>query len=178
MSTSEADLRYPIGPLKIPGETTPQQRREWLNALSDFPRQLQQATDGLSAAQLDTRYRPDGWTVRQVVHHVADSHMNAYIRVRLALTEEAPVIKPYYEDRWAELLDGRTADISLSLQILDALHKRWTLLYGSFGEAEFARMYRHPEMGELRMDQVLALYAWHCEHHMGHITGLRTRSGW
>lgn len=162
----------------MPTSVTAHQRQQWIATLRNLPGQLRQATADLNSAQTEIQYRPGGWTVRQVVHHLADSHMNANIRIRLALTEESPVIKPYFEDRWAELADARTEDIQVSLQLLEALHKRWNVLWESLNDEQFARTYRHPEMGEMRMDQVLALYAWHSTHHLAHITNLRARSGW
>ena len=172
------ELRYPIGRFTRPATHTTKQRPEWIAAIANLPEQLHRATAGLTPEQLETRYRPDGWTVRQLVHHIADSHMNANLRVRLALTEDSPLIRPYFEDRWAELADARTEEIEVSLELLSALHRRWTVLWKSLTEAEFARTYRHTEMGEMKLDQVLALYAWHSAHHLAHLTGLRTRSGW
>ena len=136
------------------------------------------AVAGLDDRQLDTPYRPGGWTVRQVVHHYADSHANSYVRFRLALTEDAPVIKPYDEQRWAELPDAKSAPISVSLTLLSALHQRWVLLLRSLDDQTFARTFIHPELGEMRLDKTLGLYAWHCHHHVAHITNLRARQGW
>ena len=172
------DLRYPIGKFEYApgaGETA---RREWLDQIAQTPERLRQAVAGLNPAQLDTPYRPGGWTVRQVVHHLADSHLNSYMRFRLALTEEVPTIKAYYEDRWAELADARTADISLSLTLLDALHQRWTILLGSFSPQDWEKSFRHSELGLMTLEKNLALYAWHGRHHTAHITGLRRRQGW
>ena len=171
-------LRYPVGPLQIPPEISVSDRQVFITTLRDLPGQLRDATSGLTAQQLDTPYRPGGWTIRQVIHHVADSHMNANVRVRLALTEKSPLIKPYFEDRWAELTDARSEEIEVSLQLLEALHRRWVKLWESLTDEQFARTYRHPEMGELSMDKVLALYAWHSRHHLAHVTGLISRSGW
>jgi uncharacterized damage-inducible protein DinB len=140
--------------------------------------QFRAAVQGLTGQQLDARYRPGGWTVRQVVHHVADSHLNAYIRFRLALTEDEPTIKPYDQAKWAELPDARTAPAETSLQLIDSLHQRWVVLLRSMSDADFARSFLHPERGVMRLDTTLAMYAWHSRHHRAHITGLRERMGW
>jgi uncharacterized damage-inducible protein DinB len=133
---------------------------------------------GLSAQQLDTPYREGGWTVRQVVHHVPDSHLNSYIRFKLALTEEDPTIRPYMEDRWAELPEAKTAPIELSLSLLEDLHKRWMLMLRAIQPAEWKRTFRHPEIGPMTLEKNLALYAWHGRHHVAHVTALRERMGW
>ena len=142
------------------------------------PARFRAAVEGLDDTRLDTPYRPGGWTVRQVVHHVADSHQNAYVRFRLALTEEEPTIKPYDEKKWAELVDARTLPVDVSLQLIHALHHRWVELLSSLTDAEFTRRFRHPEVGLMRLDTYLAGYAWHCRHHAAHITGLKERMGW
>jgi hypothetical protein len=140
---------------------------------------MRNAIAGLSGSQLDTPYRPGGWTVRQVVHHVPDSHMNAYVRCKLALTEDQPTIKPYEEARWAELVDGRTASPDVSLALLESLHARWALLLRSLTPEDFTRTFRHPEhAGILTVDWMLAMYSWHGRHHVAHITTLREREGW
>jgi hypothetical protein len=139
---------------------------------------MRAAVQGLSPQQLDTRYRPQGWTVRQVVHHVPDSHMNAYIRFKLALTETEPTIKPYEQQLWAELADSRETPVENSLILLKCLHQRWVLLLKSISDAGWQRTFRHPELGIVRLDTNLALYAWHGRHHVAHITGLRERMGW
>jgi uncharacterized damage-inducible protein DinB len=138
---------------------------------------LRRAVEGLSEEQLDTPYRPGGWTVRQVAHHLPDSHMNGMIRMKLALTEDEPLIKTYMEDRWAELPDYK-ADPGVSLALLDGVHERWGAVWKALGPAEFGRKFRHPEWGTLTLQQLLALYAWHGRHHVGHITSLREREGW
>ena len=143
-----------------------------------MPSRLREIVKDLRDGQLDTAYRPGGWTARQVVHHLADSHTNSYCRFRLALTEDLPVIKAYDEARWAELSDAKQAPIELSLTLLDALHGRWVLLLESLTEEDFRRAFRHPEHGEMRLDWTLGLYAWHCRHHVAHIAGLREREGW
>lgn len=172
------DLRYPIGKFTYPGELGDQGRHNAIEQLEAAPAQLRAAVEGLSPQQLDTPYRPDGWTVRQVIHHLPDSHLNAYTRFKLALTEDEPTIKPYDEVRWAELSDARIAPIEVSLALLESLHRRWVLLLRAMGPADFARRFRHPELGVVTLDKNLALYAWHGRHHVAHITSLRERMGW
>ena len=173
----EVDLRYPIGKFERVETLTPDRRREFIEAIEATPAHLAAAVSGLKADQLDTPYRPGGWTVRQVAHHIPDSHMNAFIRFKLALTEDEPTIKPYMEDRWAELADAK-APIEPSLALLENLHKRWVLLLHSIKPVEWARKMRHPELGALTLDQSLAIYGWHGRHHVAHITSLRERNGW
>jgi uncharacterized damage-inducible protein DinB len=139
---------------------------------------MRTAVQGLSDEQLNTPYRPEGWTVRQVVHHVPESHLNSYIRFKLAITEDEPTIKPYFEDRWAKLDDANTAPVELSLNLLDALHERWVWFLRSLKEGDFQRTFRHPEMGTVSLDKNIALYAWHGRHHVAHVTSLRERMGW
>lgn len=181
-NTSSVDLSYPIGKFagKLDATTAADPDRLLLEiaAIAVAPERFRSAVAGLDDRQLDTPYRPDGWTVRQVVHHVADSHMNAYIRFRLAVTEDSPVIKPYDQAKWAELRDATTLPAEVSLGLLDGLHERWAALLHSFSGADFARTLRHPELGVLRLDQYVGLYAWHSRHHCAHITGLRGRMGW
>lgn len=172
------DLRYPIGKFRPPGEITREMREQWIADLEAAPTALRKAVSGLSEEQLETPYRPGGWTVRQVVHHVPDSHLNAYIRMRLALTESEPAIKTYEEKLWSELPDARTAPPDVSLALLDALHQRWVLLLRALSGADFASTFRHPELGPMRLDVTLGLYAWHGRHHTAHITALRERKGW
>jgi uncharacterized damage-inducible protein DinB len=173
------DLRYPIGRFTVEGEITPERRAAWIGEVADAPLQLRAAVKELTEEQLDTPYRPGGWTVRQVVHHVPDSHLNAYVRFKLALTEENPTVKPYEESRWAELPDTAGTPIGVSLMMLEALHRRWVVLLRAMDEAQWARNYFHPEQAKLvRLDGVLALYAWHGRHHVAHITSLRERMGW
>jgi uncharacterized damage-inducible protein DinB len=175
----ETDLRYPIGKYQRPGELTADQRLEFIAAIEETPERLQSALKNLSADRLDTPYRPEGWTVRQVVHHLPDSHMNAYVRMKLALTEDVPTIKPYDEARWAELFDGKRLPISSSLDLLETLHKRWVLMLKSLAPEDWARKYRHPDHEKpMSIDDSLALYAWHGKHHVAHITSLRQRNGW
>lgn len=172
------DLSYPIGKFDASTAITAAERPRLIVGLEEAPARLREAVRGLDDAQLDTPYRPGGWTVRQVVHHVADSHMNSYIRFRLALTEDEPTIKPYDQAKWAELVDCRRLPVETSLQLLEALHSRWVALVGEFGDAEFARTFRHPELGVVRLDSALAMYCWHGRHHRAHIAGLRERMGW
>lgn len=177
-STSALSLRYPTGTwAPLPADTPPETLAALLDQIAAAPAALRAAVDGLSDAQLDTPYRDGGWTVRQVVHHVADSHMQAYARTKKALTEDAPTIMPYNEARWAELPDARLP-IEPSLALLDALHRRWDVVWRSLGPEDFARTYQHPEMGEVPLRTVAALYAWHGAHHVAHVTGLRERMGW
>jgi uncharacterized damage-inducible protein DinB len=173
------DLRFPIGSFRRPeSPLDDSQRRRAIDAIAATPARLRAAVKGLTNAQLEAPYRPDGWTVRQVVHHVADSHMNAYVRFKLALTEDEPTIKPYEEARWAELADTRETPIETSLVLLERLHERWVTVLRSMSDKDFARRLRHPETGIQRLDQVLALYEWHGAHHVGHVTSLRERMGW
>jgi hypothetical protein len=139
---------------------------------------MRAAVAGLTTAQLDTAYRPGGWTVRQVVHHVPDSHLNAYVRFKLALTENAPTIKPYDEAAWARLPDTASTPIEVSLDLLESLHARWVRLLEAMTDSDFARQFHHPESGTMRLDTYLSGYAWHCRHHLAHITQLRARMGW
>lgn len=172
------DLRYPIGKFRADPEVTDAKRRRWIEEIAGAPVALRAAVTGLSEAQLDTPYRPGGWTVRQVAHHVPDSHLNAYVRFKLALTETEPTIKTYDEAAWAELADGRTAPVELSLALLDSLHRRWVLVLRSLPPGDFARAFRHPEWGTVTLDWVLQQYAWHGRHHVAHITSLRKRMNW
>ena len=173
------DLSYPIGKFEWPETVAAGDRKQHIEEIAAAPSRFRAAVDGLDGRQLDTPYRPGGWTVRQVVHHFADSHINAYVRFRLAVTEDQPVIKPYDEKKWAELPDARTGALELSLPLIDSLHQRWVVLLSSFSEADFARTFRHPELpGTVRLDTYLASYAWHCRHHAAHITSLRDRMAW
>ena len=171
------DARYPIGRHEPVSTLTPAQRAERITQIAAAPEQLRRAVRGLDDKQLDTPYRDGGWTVRQVVHHLPDSHINAYIRCKLALTEEQPTIKPYRQGPWAETPDAR-APVEVSLALLDALHRRWVLLLQAMGPADFARTLNHPESGIMTLDNVVSMYAWHGRHHTAHITTLRERMGW
>lgn len=171
------DLRYPIGRFKAPPSSDPAIRAEHISTLRLLPGTLQSAINGLSRPQLDTPYRDGGWTVRQLVHHIADSHANAYVRTKLALTEDWPTIKPYDEAAWARLADS-TLPIDGSVAMISALHERWVALLESLSEGDFQRGYNHPENGRQNLATVIALYSWHSRHHTAHITGLRTRMSW
>lgn len=173
------DHRYPIGLFEHEGAVAPEQRELWIREIEKLPAKLRLAVEGLNDEQLDTPYRDGGWTVRQVVHHVADSHMNSLTRFKLALTEDHPTIKPYAEERWAELADTKTAPIELSLHLIEALHERWVLLLESLTDADFGRTFHHPGSGEtVPLDRNVGFYAWHGNHHAAHITALRARKGW
>src|SRR5271167_201595 len=172
------DPRFPIGKFVYDGPPTEAQRSELISNIERAPAALRAAVQGLSPQQLDTPYRDGGWTVRQVVHHVADSHMNAYIRWRLALTETEPTIKPYEEGAWAKLEDAAHAPVEVSLKLLEPLHQRWVTLLHSVKDHEYARTFRHPEHGVRTLDWMLFLYAWHGKHHIAHITELRKQKGW
>jgi len=177
-STASEELQYPIGRFGKPQTTGREQRNAWIDDLERLPAQLRAVTSNLDAEQLDTAYRPGGWTVRQLVHHLADSHINSYVRFRLALTEQTPVIKPYNEKAWAELPDARTAPIEVSLSLLENVHARLVALLRSLSDEDFTRTYRHPETGESSLGTVLALYAWHSRHHLAHIANLKRRNAW
>ncbi len=173
------DPRYPIGPFQYDGKATPEARSRRIAEIAQAPVALRAAVKGLTRKQWDTPYREGGWTVRQVVHHVPDSHLNAYVRFKLALTEDTPTIKPYDQERWAELADTRTVAPEVSLALLDAVHERWVALLKSMTPADWQRAYHHPEYNRrIALDEVLALYAWHGRHHAAHITALREREGW
>jgi uncharacterized damage-inducible protein DinB len=173
------DLRHPIGNFARPATLTRQEREEAIQKIAELPKKLRDAVRGLSETQLDTPYREGGWTVRQTVHHVADSHMQATARIRLALTEDWPAIAPYKENLWAELEDARALPVEVSLQLLDSLHARWVALLRSLDESAWSkRGYKHPESGKQTVEQVAALYSWHGRHHTAHITSLRERMGW
>jgi hypothetical protein len=172
------DLRYPIGKFSFAGAQNAAQLQQLIDHIEQTPTKLRAAAQGLSDQQLDTPYRPDGWTVRQVIHHVPDSHVNAYVRFKLALTEEEPTIRPYMEDRWAELPEAKTAPIELSLSLLETLHKRWVIVLRNLKSEDFKRTFRHPDLGIVSLEKNTALYAWHGQHHVAHITSLRKRMGW
>jgi uncharacterized damage-inducible protein DinB len=172
-----ADLRYPIGRIDFSGQLTKEQREVAIADIEQVPGWARDAVSDLSETQLDTPYRPDGWTVRQVVHHLPDSHMNSFIRFKLTLTEHKPTVGVYDEARWAELPDA-DGPIDLSLHLLDALHARWVYLLRSIDDADWERELSHPEMGDMRLDELLVFYGWHGRHHVAHITSLREREGW
>lgn len=171
----EQDLRFPIGKFDIASYAS---RAENINTIANLPANIATAVEGLADEQLDTPYRPGGWTLRQTVHHVADSHSNSLIRFKLALTEdEPPTIRPYMEDRWAELSDSMLP-VDVSLNMIDAVHTRWVDLLKSMTDADFQREFIHPETGNWTLEKALALYAWHSRHHTAHITSARRRKGW
>jgi hypothetical protein len=172
------DPRYPIGKHHRPDAITPEDRERYIATLDWLPGGMRAAVAGLNDAQFDTPYRDGGWTIRQVVHHIADSHMNMVLRVRFALTEDWPVIRPYNEAEWARLEDAKTLPIESSLKILEGLHARITVLLRSLGESQWQRGYEHPENGRTTLEQAAALYDWHSRHHVGHVTELRKRMGW
>jgi hypothetical protein len=173
-----ADLAYPTGKFSKPTEFTPELRAGWIAALTAIPAEFRAAVTGLNDEQLDTPYRPGGWTVRQVVHHVPDSHVNAYVRFKLALTEDVPTVKPYDEAAWALLEDAKSTPVETSLTFLDVVHDRWLRIIRSLDATAFERRYRHPDTGNHSLDYMLAMYAWHGRHHTAHVTGLRQRMGW
>ena len=170
--------RYPIGRFVFDKDVTSEKRLAWIKDIADLPEKARQATAGLSPSQLDTPYRDGGWTVRQVVHHMADSHMNSFTRFKLALTENNPQIKAYSQDGWAGTADAARPDIELSLRLLEGLHGRWVALLSSMAPEDFARTFLHPENGPMTLERTLQTYAWHCRHHVAHITALRARKGW
>ena len=172
------DLRYPVGRPERATALAPEARRGAIDSIAALPGSLRAAVAGLDESQLDTPYREGGWTVRQLVHHVADSHMHAFARTRFALAEDNPAISAYDEAAWAELPDSRTVSPELSLVLLDALHQRWTHTLRNTPDASFARTVQHPENGPMTVDALLAVYSWHGRHHTAHVTGLRDRMGW
>jgi uncharacterized damage-inducible protein DinB len=170
--------RYPIGDFAMPLQVTPARRQQAIDEIAAMPSKMRAAVKGLSDSQLDTPYREGGWTVRQVVHHVPDSHLNAYVRLKLALTEDKPTIKPYNEAAWAELADSKSTPIEVSQTLLDSVHTRFVQLWRSLKPADFARVLIHPQHGERSVDWLLFLYEWHGKHHTAHITELRKQKGW
>jgi uncharacterized damage-inducible protein DinB len=173
-----ADLRFPTGRFQRPASLDGDARARAIDIVAATPARLREAVNGLDDGQLDTEYRPGGWTVRQVVHHVPDSHVNAYIRFKLALTEDEPTIKPYQENLWAQLADSKVVPVATSLALTDGIHERWVAILRAMSASDFERTLVHPENGRQRLDQMLALYAWHGPHHVAHITRLRERMGW
>ena len=171
-------LRYPIGEMKFPEIISEELIQNYINDLKNLPQELKKAVEGLNDEQLNTPYREGGWTVRQVVHHVADSHMNGFIRVKWALTENNPLIKTYEQDEWVKLQDTFNTPVSVSLNLLSALHERWVNLLSTLTKEELKRKLTHPENSYERIEQLIALYAWHSKHHTAHITSLRKRKGW
>jgi uncharacterized damage-inducible protein DinB len=178
ITMDDTHLRFPVGKFKFPDSVTAAERAAFVEQIAQTPAKLRAAVAGLSDTQLDTPYRPGGWTVRQVIHHVPDSHLNSYTRFRLALTEAEPTIKPYLEDQWAELPDARTLPVEVSLALLEPLHTRWVTLLRLLSDEQWRRALRHPDLGLVTLEQNAALYAWHGRHHTAHITSLRDRMGW
>jgi hypothetical protein len=170
--------QFPIGKFSLDKDSTPSKKAAWISDIAALPEKLRQAVSGLSAAQLDTPYRDGGWTVRQVVHHLADSHMNAFVRFKLALSESNPTIKPYRQAAWAEMADVSGVDIGASLALLEGLHARWAILLSSLKAEDFDLTFNHPENGLNTLDRALQTYAWHSRHHVAHITTLRKTRGW
>jgi uncharacterized damage-inducible protein DinB len=172
-------LKYPIGKFRHEGEIDAQKREEWIRQIEEAPDRLADALRGLTDEQLDTTYREGGWTVRQVAHHMPDSHLNSFMRFKLALTEDEPSVAPYDENAWALLADSANAPVELAVELLRALHRRWALLLRSMSDADYARTFYHPGYQTVnRLDRTLGLYAWHGRHHVAHITSLRERNGW
>jgi len=173
-----SDPRYPIGKFSFEGPLTPDLKMQFISHIEETPARLRAAVHGLSDKQLDTPYREGGWTVRQLTHHIPDSHMNAYIRFKMALTEDAPTIKPYMEDRWAELREAKQSPVEVSLALLDSLHQRWVMSLRNLSETDWKRTFLHPDLGTVPLEKSLALYAWHGRHHVAHVAKLRERMGW
>lgn len=172
-------LKFPIGKFEKPTTITKYDLLKWILDISTFPTRIKNEVNNLTDQQLDTPYRPQGWTIRQVVHHCADSHMNSLTRFKLSLTEDKPTVKPYYEERWAELHDSKNMPIEPSLKMIEGIHERWTVLLNSLVESDYSKIFIHPEHGkEFRIDENIGIYAWHCNHHLAHITGLKKRRDW
>lgn len=172
-------LRYPIGQYERPTVITAEVLEQYINIIETFPSDMAREVSHLNEEQLNTPYRDGGWTIRQVVHHCADSHMNSLIRFKLALTEDEPTIKPYQEDQWAELPDGKELPISHSISLLEGLHARWAFLLKSLSQTHLKRTFIHPESKKIyRLDENIGLYAWHCQHHLAHITILKGQNNW
>lgn len=175
--TMSEDLRFPVGKFEKV-EVTEELRQQFIQTIAGLPKKLRESVKDLNEDQFETPYRPEGWTVKQVVHHIADSHSNSLIRFKLALTEDVPPIKPYLEDKWAELADAKHAPVDLSLSLIDGLHARWTLVLKAMTAADFERKLFHPEHGEVSLNYMLSLYDWHSRHHLAHINSLRERNNW
>lgn len=180
MNVAEAkNLKYPIGEFIVPEEISQDEINLFIDTISSFPEKLNKLVSGLSREQINVKYREGGWTVKQVIHHLADSHMNAFIRFKLALTEDIPTVKPYFEDKWAELADCDSDDISVPLNLLKALHVKWHDLLKSMSSEDFSKSFFHPEYGkEFKLEEIAALYSWHCDHHFAHIKELKKKKGW
>jgi len=172
-------LKYPIGKFDKPTVITKDILKKWISDISTFHKRLLSEVTNLKDEQLDTPYRPDGWTIRQVIHHCADSHMNSFTRLKLALTENQPTIKPYFEEHWAELIDTKSMPIQPSLKMIEGIHERWTVLLNNLTDEQYGRIFIHPEHGKtFRVDENIGVYAWHCNHHLAHITETKKRNNW
>jgi uncharacterized damage-inducible protein DinB len=171
------DLRFPIGKYDKDSEITPEQRKQFVKEIAELPDDLREAVKNLTGEQLDSPYRPGGWTARQVVHHVGDSHMNSLIRFKLALSEDNPTIRPYAEDLWAQTAEYKMP-VEVSLNLIDSIHQRWATLLDSLSDEDFARTINHPESGKWTLESLLGMYVWHGKHHMAHINNLKKRNGW
>ena len=174
--TITADLSYPVGRLDPRAPITPEMRSAAIEAIAACPAKMREGVAGLSEAQLDTPYRPGGWTVRQVIHHIPDSHMNAYVRMKLAATEESPTVKTYEESRWAELPEARSGRVEMSLALIEALHQRWVAFLRALPEAHLRRAFMHAEWGKVTIEESITMYSWHCRHHAAHIAGVLGRT--
>ena len=171
-------LKYPIGRYQLEDNINKSSIARWIKEIESLPEKLFEAVKGLNKDQLQTQYRPDGWTVQQVIHHIADSHLNAYIRFKLALTEDKPIIKPYDEALWAKLPDSRLVDVNVSIELIKSLHKRWTTLLKELSEEELEKEFLHPESGMKNLKETICHYSWHGNHHLAHITSLKKRMSW
>lgn len=172
-------FKYPIGQFEQPETISKDILSKWITTISTFPERLQNEVNHLTDEQLDTPYRPNGWTIRQVIHHCADSHMNSLIRLKLALTEDQPTVKPYFEERWAELADSKSMPIQPAIKMIEGIHERWSILLNSLTEEQYGRTFIHPEHGkQFRVDENIGVYAWHCNHHLAHITETKKRNNW
>lgn len=172
-------LKFPIGKFEKPTTITKDDLLNWISEISTFPSRLKNEVNHLTNQQLDTQYRPEGWTIRQVVHHCADSHMNSLMRLKVTLTEDQPTVKPYYEERWAELADSKNMPIEPSLKMIEGIHERWTVLLNNLSESDYSKIFIHPEHGKaFRIDENIGMYAWHCNHHLAHITETKKRNNW
>lgn len=178
MNDSLEVLRYPVGHAELRDGLTSAEREEMIRVLEELPARMREAIDGLTDEQLDTPYRPGGWTLRQVVHHLPDSHVNSYVRFKLAVTEDDPTIQLYDEKAWAEQTEAREGPVEMSLVLLEGLHRRWTAWLRTLPEEAWSRPLHHPEAGPLDLNRLLCIYEWHCRHHLAHITGTREREGW
>jgi hypothetical protein len=173
------ELKYPIGEFEKPNFITKEILTQWISDISNFPNKLIFEVNHLTEEQLETQYRPDGWTIRQLIHHCADSHMNSLTRLKLALTEDQPTIKPYFEERWAELPDSKKMDINPSLKMIEGIHERWAVLLNNLTDEQYGREFIHPEHGKtFKVDENIGVYAWHCNHHLAHITETKKRNNW